>query len=162
MQTFSRPALITVLCLICNICVGEQIPSFAYCRNLNGFQEFAGRLRSNDELMFGLQIWNARGHVLGLYGFARKHGARWYYNSLTDKTGTAGPCRFTIRVFSTKRLEILPDPFATCRGYGGYGTELERMEFPPSSLVGGENGMLDNRGKFFEERDSRCDQYNSK
>ena len=105
------------------------------------------KVLGRDRLRFGLDIVDANGQLMGIYGTARRQGSNaWRYRS--DMTDSYARCEITIRNTPTGAI-VSSSSGAACKANGGYGTEIGVVVFSQKYLQKRVTFELDSPDAFF-------------
>lgn len=127
-----------------------------YCvHNNTGTRVFAGEVKKDGRLSFGISIWLSNGRQIGVFGIAARHRHRWEYTNNLSASKAIDRCRLNIVLRADKTLYLAADPNATCQAWGGYGTMIGHVRFSPSAYEGPVTVELNDSENFFGKA-GRC------
>jgi hypothetical protein len=153
------PKCLLSFCLSLGLLWGESNPSYAadgqtqrggfYCLQSSGEKKtFAGKIRRDGNLSFGISIWNSHGNNIMVFGVALRRGRRWEYLRDMNEPLAEDRCKLTV-VLGPDGVQVSADRSATCQKWGGYGTSIEEVYFPKTAYEGSVTTELSNPEVFF-------------
>jgi hypothetical protein len=143
-------ATIVALLMLLGAAIAAPSKSAVYCVKADHeLRVFAGQVKPNGRLTFGISVWNPEGNHIGVFGSAKRHGDHWQYSAGMKAPAEEDQCKLDISMSQDGSVRVVADPIAKCGNWGGHGTEIGSLHFPNSALEGPVTTELRNSEEFF-------------